>query len=158
LSALLLDGEIDALIASEPPESFGGEGAPVRRLFEDSRDVETAYWKKFRILPIMHTIVIRQDVLEATPSIGPALFRAFDEAKRRSVGRLLDRSNAHFPLPWASAAARGIQAEFGEDFWPYGLRKNIATLNSFAEFAWEQGVCQRKVGVDEMFVPSLLNT
>src|SRR5581483_3080564 len=134
LTEMLMDGEIDAMIASEPPKAFAIKGSPIRRLFEDSGDVEAAYWKKFRIFPIMHAIAIRQDILTANPSIGPALFNAFNEAKTRSVARLLDRSNAHFPLPWASGAARNIQAAFGEDFWPYGIRKNAETLKAFAEF------------------------
>lgn len=116
---MLSSGEIDALIAAEPPESFGMQGSSIRRLFEDSREVETAYWRQFEILPIMHTIVIRHDVLEATPWMALALFDAFDAAKKRSVARLLDPANAHIPLPWV--------------------------LESFAEFAWEQGVSQRRV-------------
>jgi 4,5-dihydroxyphthalate decarboxylase len=158
LSEMLLSSEIDALIAAEPPKSFGMQGSSIRRLFEDSREAETAYWRQFGILPIMHTIVIRHDVLEARPWIASALFDAFDAAKKRSVARLFDRSNAHIPLPWVSDAARSIQAEFGENFWPYGIRENIRTLESFAEFSWEQGVSQRKVTMEEMFVPSLLNT
>ncbi len=57
---LLIDGDLDALILSSLFPSFA-RGAPnVRRLFENYQEVETAYFKKTGIFPIMHTVVIER--------------------------------------------------------------------------------------------------
>jgi 4,5-dihydroxyphthalate decarboxylase len=40
---------------------------------------------------------------------------------------------------------------FGDDFWPYGIEGNRATLESFLQFAYEQGVCHRKLAPEDLF-------
>jgi len=49
--------------------------------------------------------------------------------------------------------AKEIAAIFGEDFWPYGIEPNRRTLEAFLDFAYEQGVCQRLLKLDELFAP-----
>jgi 4,5-dihydroxyphthalate decarboxylase len=41
----------------------------------------------------------------------------------------------------------------GEDFWPYGIEPNRATLEAFVQYAYEQGVCSRQLTIEEMFAP-----
>ena len=57
----------------------------VARLYEDYATAERAYYKRSGIFPIMHVIAIRREVYEANPWIAMNLFKAFTEAKRRSV-------------------------------------------------------------------------
>lgn len=158
LDAMLVAGEIDALIASEPPKSFTGPSGLVRRLFDDWRDVERRYWRATGLFPIMHTVVIRADVLADHPELPRALLAGFEEAKRRSFARLLSASNVQLPLPWLGAYAQDLSAEFGGDIWPYGVRKNLPTLRAFLRFAFEQGVCERPVDPEELFPTSVLDT
>ena len=40
---------------------------------------------------------------------------------------------------------------FGDDYWPYGIEPNRTSLESFVEYAYEQGICPRKVAVEELF-------
>src|SRR5579864_1949076 len=67
LSQMLIDGDIDAVIGPRPPHRF--PGPKIRRLFEDFRTVEQDYFGRTGIFPIMHTIVVRRDVLERDPWI-----------------------------------------------------------------------------------------
>ena len=39
----------------------------------------------------------------------------------------------------------------GEDYWPYGIEPNRATLEAFAQYAFEQGVCHRKLAPEDLF-------
>lgn len=155
LNEMLLAGELDAIITAHPPESFKQGHPDVARLFSDILSVETAYWRETRIFPIMHTVVIRQDVLARHRWIAMNLYKAFEEAKRRSVARALDITAPRFPVPWVFEHAARARELFGDDFWPYGIEPNRTTLEAFLAFAHEQGVCHRPVKVDELFPEEL---
>jgi 4,5-dihydroxyphthalate decarboxylase len=155
LNGMLLAGELEAIITAHPPESVKQRHPDVAQLFPDILSVETAYWRATRIFPIMHTVVIRTDALASHRWIAMNLYRAFEEAKRRSVARALDIVAPRFPVPWVFEHAARARELFGEDFWPYGIEPNRPTLEAFLAFAHEQGVCHRPVSVDELFPEEL---
>jgi 4,5-dihydroxyphthalate decarboxylase len=158
LSAMLLAGELDAVISARPPAAFLEGGGRVRRLFEDYRAVELAYWKKTGIFPIMNVIAIRREVHERHRWLAMNLLTAFDEAKNRSRMRMLDSTASYYPLPWMAERTALSRDMLGPDFWPYGIEANRATLEAFTRYAFEQGVCHRKVAVEEMFAPEVLTS
>lgn len=149
LNTLLLGNEIDVVLSARPPRGFA-EGSIVR-LFDDSAAVERAWYQETGIFPIMHVIAIRKEQLDRHPWIATNLLKAFTQAKDRSVERALDITCSHFPLPWIPEAAKSAQATMGNDFWPYGIEPNRPTLQAFADFAFEQGVCHRRVALEELF-------
>lgn len=149
LNDLLLDDEIDVVMSARPPA--GVEDGRIVRLFSDSAAVERAWFEETKVFPIMHVIAMRKDLLDRHPWVANNLLKAFTEAKDRSVHRALDITCSHFPLPWIADAARAAQAMLGEDFWPYGIEPNRPTLQAFADFAFEQGVCHRRVALEELF-------
>jgi 4,5-dihydroxyphthalate decarboxylase len=151
LMDMLIDGELDAVICAHPPDLFQAGDPRIRRLVENFRAVEEAYWEKHRIFPIMHTVAIRGDTYNQDPWIGPALFQALSEAKNRSLARALDGNICRFPIPWCFDYAEKSKAMFGDDFWPYGIEANRTTLEAFLQFCNEQGVTHRKVDVEEMY-------
>lgn len=153
LEEMLLSGEIDAVMSAHPPEAFDRGDTRIVRLFPDYRPLEEAYYRKTRIFPIMHVVAIRRDVYDRNPWIAANLFKAFEEAKNRSVARVLDATAARVPIPWGFSFADDARRLMGEDFWPYGIAGNRVTLEAFARFSHEQGVCHRPVTVDELFPP-----
>jgi 4,5-dihydroxyphthalate decarboxylase len=153
LNDMLLAGDLDAVLSARPPRGLGGG---IRRLFPGYESAEEAYFKETGIFPIMHVIVIRSDVLARHPWLAMNLFKAFDEAKRRSIERLSDITASHAPFVWLAPYAERMKALFGEDFWPYGLDKNRKTLQAFVDFAFEQGVCHRKLTLEELFPKQVL--
>jgi hypothetical protein len=60
LATLLARGEIDALIGSRKPETFGRH-PDVARLFPDHRALERELYQNSKIFPIMHLIAMRRD-------------------------------------------------------------------------------------------------
>ncbi|HEX7968379.1 MAG TPA: ABC transporter substrate-binding protein, partial [Stellaceae bacterium] len=88
LAAMIADGEIDALHTARAPSSFYARPSAVRRLFEDYVGVERAYFRKTRIFPIMHTVVIRRDIYRAHPWIAQSLQKAFVLAQRKTYDDL----------------------------------------------------------------------
>jgi 4,5-dihydroxyphthalate decarboxylase len=151
LDDMLRAGEIDAILSAIPPKSFAAGHPDIVRLVANHVEVETAYFRRTGIFPIMHFVAIRRDVYEKHKWIAVNLYRAFEEAKERSIARIRDMMVSHFPLPWNPDNARRASELFGADFWPYGVAPNRKTLEAFLTFATEQGVAHRKVSLDEMF-------
>jgi 4,5-dihydroxyphthalate decarboxylase len=157
LNDMLLGSELDAIIAAHPPTGFktGGE---IVRLFSDHRSVEQESFVRTGVFPIMHVVALRADVHERHPWIAMNLFKAFEEAKQRSLARAQEVNAPFMPVPWAPAHVQSAQAMFGDDFWPYGIEPNRATLETFLRYAYEQGVCARELTPDELFVPQVQHT
>ena len=158
LSGMLASGELDAAITAHPPEPFERGDPSIVRLFRDASDVEAAYWRTTGIFPIMHIVAIRRDVYERNRWVAMNLYKAFDEARRRSLLRIFDLTSSRVPVPWVPDHAERWRPLFGNDYWPYGLAPNRTTLEAFCEYAFEQGVAHRKVAPDELFPPELSST
>lgn len=158
LNDMLIEGDIDAIISARPPRSFTGGDERIVRLFPDFRQAEAEYFRETGIFPIMHTVAIRRDVYEANRWIARNLFLALEQAKNRSVARMLDATAAHVPLPWVFDLADTARREvFGQsEFWPYGIEGNRPTLEAFLRFAADQGTCHRKLSVEEIFAEEAL--
>jgi 4,5-dihydroxyphthalate decarboxylase len=155
LSDMLLDGELDAIMGPRPPSGF--PGPRVRRLFEDFKSVEQAYFRRTRVFPIMHTVVIRRELLEREPWVARSLYDAFCEAKARATAQLSEAVVLAVTLPWLIAEVESTQALMGDDYWPYGVERNRAALETLVRYSCEQGLAQRGVAIEELFAPSTLD-
>ena len=151
LGAMLMSGEIDAAISAHPPDAFGASGGKIVRLYPDYRRDEMAYHRATGIYPIMHVIAMRRAVFERYPWVAMNLFKAFDEAKRRSAERIADLTASRIPVPWSASIADEFAKDFGDDPFPYGLEANRKTLEAFCRFAHDQGVTAKKLSPDDLF-------
>jgi len=158
LNGMLLAGELDAVLTAHAPAAFEAGDPRVKRLFADFMPVELAYWRETGIFPIMHCIAIQTRVLEAHPWIAMNLLTAFEAAKRRSVARAFEATASRFPLPWSHERASMAAPLFGNEYWPYGIEPNRATLTAFLTYAHEQGVCHRLLTPEELFPPEVASS
>jgi hypothetical protein len=67
-----------------------GFGKTVRRLFRDSRKVEVEYYRKTRIFPIMHTLVLKADLYKEKPWLALSFYRAFCRARDLAQASIYD--------------------------------------------------------------------
>ena len=155
LSSMLAEGELDAFIGARVPSTY--DGVRVRRLFPDFRAVEADYYRRTSIFPIMHTVVIRRDLLDRHPWVARSLFDAFCAAKERLVAQLGETAALHLMLPWMNAELEATRALMGDDYWPYGLESSRVTLEALARYSYDQGLAARLVPVEELFAPSTLD-
>jgi 4,5-dihydroxyphthalate decarboxylase len=155
LSGMLVSGEIDAALSAHPPACFEHGHPNVVRLFPDYLDVEMKYVKDTGIYPIMHAVAFRREIIERHPWVAANVFKAFDEARRRSVERALNNTSSTLPLPWGYEFVRRMQDVVGPDLMPYGVEANRVTLDAFLQYAHEQGVLHRRLTPEELFPPQV---
>jgi 4,5-dihydroxyphthalate decarboxylase len=156
LSQMLRDGEIDAIYSPRTPSCFTRSPGSVRRLFEDYQAVEVEYYKRTKIFPIMHTVVIRREVYEKHPWVAQSLYKAFVCAQREAYEDLYETAALKFMLPWLIRHAEDTRDLMGKDFWPYGLEPNVHVLNTFLRYSFEQGLAKRLLTAQDLFVPESL--
>jgi 4,5-dihydroxyphthalate decarboxylase len=151
LSAMLKSGEIDAAISARVPAAFMTGGHEIVRLYPDYRGEEVRYYEATGIFPIMHVIAMRRAVFERYPWAAMNLFKAFDEAKERSLERIRDLTASRIPVPWSAAIVSEWSKGFGADPFPYGLEANRKTLDAFCRFSHAQGVTAQRLTPDDLF-------
>lgn len=156
LSQMLADGEIDAMYAPRAPSTLRTRPDDVARLFPDYVTAERAYWRKTRLFPIMHTVVIRRELYEANRWMATSLHKAFVEAQRFVYEDLQEIAALKTMLPFQAAWAEETRREMGDDWWPYGFAPNRAVLDTFLGYHHEQGLSRRRLKPEELFVPETL--
>ena len=151
MSRLLADGDIDAVISSRPVDGIG-TNPDIARMFPDYRAVEKDYYRRTRIFPIMHLIVIRRDVHEAHPFVAASLYRALCESKDRALALMQERGALRYMLPWLPADMDEIDEVFGGDPWPYGIEANRPTLEALVQYMVEQHFIPKRIPIEDLFV------
>ncbi len=150
--ALLLRGEIDALIPPNIPASFRRRDPRIRRLFQEPRNTITEYFRRTKIFPITHTLVVRQSLLDEHPWLAASLLKAFTEAEN------LCRQSYDYAKRLAFPSAVLILEEeeelFGNNPWGHGLTpENRNVLEKFVQYAEEQGYIPYRPSLGELFAP-----
>ncbi|MBI3716565.1 MAG: ABC transporter substrate-binding protein [Betaproteobacteria bacterium] len=156
LSAMLASGEIDALYTARMPSTFARGDGKVKRLFENYPEVERAWYRKTKMFPIMHVVAIRRELYERNRWIAQSMYKALCEAQALTYRDLNETAALKAMLPWLHAHVEDARREMGDDFWPYGLEKNRATLATFLRYSFEQGLSKHQLAPEEIFAPETL--
>ncbi len=161
LGPMLDAGEIDALISADVPACVIDGSSNVARLFDDYRAVERDYYLRTGIFPIMHTVVIRRDLVAEHPGLAQSVYRAFCDAKdavaqQYRTGRIFNHIDVM--TPWLSELYDDNLRLFGPDWWPYGVAANRRAVDAFLRWHAEQGLSQHRWTCEDIFVEELLDT
>lgn len=155
LEAMLENGDLDALLAIFIPSMFEKGSTRITRLFPNYYDAERDYYRRTKIFPIMHTVVLRDDVHREHPWAARSIYRAFCEARDLAVEGLYDTDALRLSLPWLIHHIEETWRVMGKDFWAYGLESNRPTWTAIGEYVYEQGLSPRVVSPDELFAPNV---
>ena len=150
--ALLLRGEIDALIPPNIPPSFREKDPRIRRVIQNARAVVNEYFRKTKIFPITHTLVVRQELFDQNPWIVASLVNAFGEAEK--LCRKSYDYAKRLALPSAVLILEEEEEIFGKNPWTHGLTpENRVVLDKFVQYAEEQGYIPFRPQLAELFAP-----
>jgi len=139
LEELLTSGQIAAAIGIQV------DSPDVKPLIPNAQAAGLESLRHSRIYPINHTVVIKNEILDANPELAPELFNAFADAKRIYLHRL-----------GAGLVERPDQVhlrvkELTGDPLPYGIEPNRPTLEAIVQYSVEQGMLPRRVAIEDLF-------
>ncbi len=156
LGDLLERGEIDFMMTANNPLAFR-RGAPnVKRLFPNYAELEKDHYRRTKIYPIMHTVVIRKDIYERNPWVALSLYKAFCRAKDYAYHMLEETGSPKASFAWLQPLMEEEQRIIGPDWFPYGLGQNRETIDALLQYLHEHGLTNRQMKIEELFAPSTL--
>src|SRR5579871_2923585 len=124
LGDMLERGEIDFLMTANNPLAFR-RGAPnVKRLFPNYRELEQDCYRRTKIYPIMHTVVIRRDIYDRDPWVAMSLYKALCRAKDYALRWMSEGGSPKVSSAWLQPLIEEEQAIIGKDWYPYGIEAN----------------------------------
>lgn len=155
-SDLLLDGDVDALFHAAEPRAYREGNPNIKRLFEDPRQVEQAYYKKTGIFPIMHAVAVRSELITQYPWMPKAIFGAYIEAKNMAYADMQQKWYLR-TMPWFAQELEATQELMGTNFYQYGIEPNRKALDTVFRYAHEQGFANRQIKIEEVFSGTTLD-
>ncbi len=151
----LLGGSLDALITSRVPRSFSDGSGRLRRLLAEPHAEELAYYRRTGVIPIMHLLVVRTELLREDPALRTNLVEAFTRAKDDALKNLVDLDYLSTSLLWLSHHHENERRIFGDDAFAYGVAPNIRAIEAFLEACAEQGLLHAPLTVADVIPPDL---
>ena len=131
----------DMLASGDIPAAIGVqvESPEVKPLIPDASAAGLDALRSRGLYPINHTVVVKNDLLDAYPELARDLFEAFTEAKLLSIDRVDD------PM------LLEVKEIIGDPL-PYGVEPNRKMLEAIVQYAGEQGIIRQSFAVEELFV------
>jgi 4,5-dihydroxyphthalate decarboxylase len=148
LPDLLRRKEIDAVVFPRPVEGIFEPDLAVSP-FADQVAAQRGFFGRTGMFPIMHFVVMREELHRRRPDLAPRLVEAFTRAKAAALADPAAIEPRDVPLHGADMAA--AVAMLGADPWPYGLAANRPVLEWFLARAHEQGLTGSRLAVDTLF-------
>jgi 4,5-dihydroxyphthalate decarboxylase len=145
LEELVLSGEIPAAIGVQI------DSPDVKPLIPNAKEAGFSALLERGLYPINHTVVVKDELLDAHPGLGPAIFNAFAEAKRPYIRRL---SAGEIEEPSKDDMVFQRVLEMTGDPLPYGVEPNRRVLEAVVRHALTQGIISRAVAVEDLFPAS----
>jgi 4,5-dihydroxyphthalate decarboxylase len=152
---LIAAGQIDAGMTTE---TWAPNVHPdIDFLFPNYAQLEREYFKRTGFFPIMHTLLIKNSVLEKNPWVAMSMYNAWQESKKKCY-EWLQWQREHQTALWYRALWEEEQAAAGPDPYLWGFQGTRPEVSKLLEYCYRQGMTARKFEPEEMFHPSTLST
>ena len=126
----------------------------VRPLFPDWAAEGRRYYAKTGIYPINHTVVIRRTLVEKHPWIALNLYSAFAAARAEVLRAGNVALASHFET---GVLGEDVRKALATDPMAYGVKATRKVLETIADYVHAQGLMDRLVMIEELFVPSTMD-
>lgn len=156
VEGMFRNGDLDALVLiEEVPEDLLAEPG-VARMFPDFPSVEAEYFRRTSIFPMMHAVVLQEAFYLANRWVARRIYDAFVRSLRESLDQ--ERYPRVLNLAWAAAYFEHEREVFGGSPYVYGIEANRPSLEALTRYSNEQGMTSRRISLEELFVPELLDS
>jgi|LauGreDrversion4_2_1035121.scaffolds.fasta_scaffold285064_1 4,5-dihydroxyphthalate decarboxylase len=152
LNDMLEAGEIDAYFGARRPAALD-KGKNVARLFPDYRAREKEFYQRTGFHPIMHTLVMREELYQEHPWVAESLYKAANDSKAWALRQMRFSGAQRWMLPWLFDEIAEMDALMGPDPWPYGTVANEKILNAFRGYLVDQAFLEKALPIDDLFTP-----
>ena len=141
LGEMLASGDLAAAIGIAPV----ADNPNVKPLVDDPRAAQTEWYKKTGVFPINHTLVIKDELIAANPSLAKDVYDAFKAARDEYVAKLADSTDE------ADAAMKRTAGMVGDPL-PYGIEPNRKAMEAIIAAATSQHILTKPTKVEDVFV------
>ncbi len=140
---LVASGEIPAAVNIEI------DHPDVKPLIANAREAGFEALRSRGHYPINHTVVVKDDLLNAHPDLAADIFNAFAQAKRLYVERL--KNNQIAEPSKTDQTYKRVMDITGKDPLPYGIAPNRRMIEAVIQYALEQRIITSPITVEELF-------
>jgi 4,5-dihydroxyphthalate decarboxylase len=102
----------------------------------------------------MHLVVIRRAIYDQDPTLAVRLAQGFEAAKKLAFEAYEEGLSS---LPWVNLDLEYARQVLGEDPYPYGVKKNLPSLEAATLYSHEQGLTQRRFHLAELFAQETMD-
>lgn len=152
LNDMLEAGDIDAYFGARRPVALDN-GKNVARLFPDYREREKDFYERTGFHPIMHTLVLREELFQEHPWVAESLYKASEDSKSWALKQIRFSGAQRLMLPWMHDEIAEMDALMGSNPWPYGVEDNRAILEAFMGYLVDQHFLEKPTPIDSLFTP-----
>lgn len=153
---LLYDRKVDAIFVPRVPQSYVEGRSKMRRLFRDTQREMQNYSRHTGIIPITHTVVIRESLSRQEPWICESLVRAFMDAQKLCEPAC-DSDPKQVSMADAIFHQEQNRAAYGLNSWAHGVAPNRRNIETFLRYAHEQDYTARRLSVEDLFPRNTLS-
>ncbi len=161
IGSMLISGELDATLRYirsgnlvDRSTADLSKRCDIRLLFDPLAEGKR-YFEATGVFPINHGMTIRRDTLERHPWLPEKILEAFTAANdlvNRHRMALCENHIAAGLLP--AAAKTALETPLVR----YGIATNRNVLETIADYSFEQGLTPKRVALEELFAPPMMNT
>jgi 4,5-dihydroxyphthalate decarboxylase len=126
----------------------------VVKLIPNAKEAAFTALRERALYPINHTVVIRDELLDAHPDLARNVFAAFAEAKAIYVEKL--QTDAIANLSKADEQNKEVMAIIGDPL-PYGVEPNRGVLEKLMDTAMRQGIIKAPLSFEDIFAKGTLD-
>jgi 4,5-dihydroxyphthalate decarboxylase len=158
MGSMLLAGELDAALHYLSGHNLVDRSRAdlishpdFKYLFPDPVAEGIRYYRKTGIYPINHQAVIRRDIYEKEPWVLQNILKAFIAANEVANARRQQQVEYHLATGLMSGDAKTPLVS-------HGIKANRKVIETIAQYSLEQGLTQRRIKVDELYAPNVLES
>ncbi len=126
----------------------------VTSLFPDPAAEGRRYYEKTGIFHINHGMVMKRSIAERHPWAVLNVLKAFEKANKLAAAQRMEHVRYYVD---AGLLPPGSREALASNIVQHGIAANRKTLETAAQYSYEQGLTPRLIGLDEVFAESTMD-